>query len=239
MPIKVYGERVLASQGTPYPVSQDEIDVLQDPTLYPRREPYLSLSAATRKLEEFLHQPRGPKEREALRRLRDLEYATGRFGRDIVFKVFNDIDTVFFAGKLYHNVLLTWGHCSTDDTIGETWPPSPPHRRVRIVLDYRLLTKPTSRLREGWSTLIHEMVHAFHLVKCTDCLESDDPDPTHGRHFVRCLGAVRNSLRGESFIKLSPDHDLCGSDSGCKFGLRPVGKRHAGRGYDGHHWKHY
>ena len=85
---------ISAAAGTPYPTPQSEIDILQDRTRAPATNPYLSIGRATGSLEKFHRRPRNPREEEALERLEDLQHATDHFGKDVVFKVFDDIDTV-------------------------------------------------------------------------------------------------------------------------------------------------
>jgi len=222
---------ISAAAGTPYPTPQSEIDILQDRTRARATNPYLSIGRATGSLEKFHRRPRNPREEEALERLEDLQHATDHFGKDVVFKVFDDIDTVFFAGKLSQNVHLSWADCPggrrAPHAAGVTCATGLEARRVAIQLDNKILQLPTTRLRDVWAVLIHEMVHAFLRVVAIDPSDWDDPDPGHGRHFRRCMAAVQKGLGGKEFIELDVCHDLLDRDrhdSRWESGYRPVGK---------------
>jgi len=205
-------KHILATRGTPYPISQSELDILQSHSRRPRTKPHLTLSSATRKLERFHAHPHSPAETAALHRLTELRHAP-RFGKDVIFKTFNDIDAVFFAGRLYQNIYLCWSDCP-DGVAGSTAPPRgwPGSPRVRIRLDRMHMELPTTRLRDVWSVLMHEMVHAYLMVACVEYHDLDEPDPGHGRHFKRCLAAVQRGLGGREFVELDLKHTLTHRD---------------------------
>lgn len=209
---KPHESPIRATRGTPYRISQEELDILQSRSRPARTEPHLTIGSATRKLERFHAQPRGATEEAAMQRLAGLRHAH-RFGKDVVFKVFNDIDAVFFAGRLYRNVYLCWGDCA-EGVAGATAPPRPwpGCPRVRIRLDRTHMELPTTRLRDVWSVLMHEMVHAYLVVLCEEYHDVDEPDPGHGRHFRRCLAAVQKGLGGKEFVELDVTHTLTDRD---------------------------
>lgn len=245
-PAKQHDPPILATTGTPYPILQEELDILQSRTRPPATAPHLTLPSATHQLERFHAQPRNPTAQAALSRLHELQRAP-RFGADIVFKVFNDLSTVYFAGALNHNVQLSWGDCPSGGVAGTT---SPAHYRsaiprVRITLDRALLKAATTRLRDVWAVLLHEMVHAYLMVLCARPRDEDERDPGHGRHFRRCLRAVQRGLGGRRFVELGLTHRLCErvrGDPRWESGYRAVkrvvpGKRRGGfRGVFGRKW---
>ena len=101
-------------------------------------------------------------------------------------------------------------------------------RRVSITLDDRILGLPTTRLRDVWSTMMHEMVHAYLKVECGTDSDLDDPggDVAHGVCFRRCLAAVQRGLGGKLFVELDVTHTLTrreGEDRRWESGYRPVG----------------
>lgn len=238
---------ILATTGTPYPILQEELDILQSRSRQPATAPHLTLHTATHQLEQFHAQPRNsPIEKAALARLHELQHAP-RFGRDIVFKAFNDIDTVYFAGRLHHNVQLSWGDCprGVAGTTAPAYHRSSPIPRVRITLDRALLKAATTRLRDVWAVLMHEMVHAYLMVLCARWRDDDERDPGHGRHFRRCMEAVQRGLGGRRFVELGLTHRLCErvrGDPRWESGYRAVrrvvpGKRRGGfRGVFGRMW---
>lgn len=162
------GPRIYAERGTPYPCTQAVIDELQDTQLHPRTEPdtHMSMGEATRRLENAHRSgnPLNAGQKAALQRLQDLE-KVGKYGPDIVFKIFNDLDTLLFHGALNGNVYLRWS--STDEFIrqngygeasGRTSQPGFVAMRVGIQLNEGVLQLSTTRLRDVISTLVHECI---------------------------------------------------------------------------------
>lgn len=172
------GPKIYAERGTPYPCTQAAIDKLQDTRLRPRTEPdaHMSMGEATRRLENA-HRPGTSLDafqNAALQRLQDLE-KVGKYGSDIVFKIFNDLDTLLFQGVLNGNVYLRWS--SADEFIsqngngeaaGRMSKPGFISRRVGIQLNEDILQLSTTRLRDAISTLVHECIvsHPWPFLSC-------------------------------------------------------------------------
>ena len=133
---------------------------------------------------------------------------------NLLYKVFNDIDTLFFGSHLHGNVYLTDSIfsyiCGGENVyiLGRTHPRGARARRVAIEFNQLYLRKNietysldrtlTWHLRDTLSTLLHEMVHAYMLVRCgsfyTDiCVEPHD-DVAHGVNFRRCMTAIQARL---------------------------------------------
>ena len=138
------------------------------PRTYP--DEYMSMGEATRRLEHA-HRPGKPLnagQEAALQRLQDLE-KVGKYGPDIVFKMFNDIDTLLFQGVLRGNVYLRW---SSDDALtslvgmkslalcfaGLTSSAGYHAKRVSVQLNEDMMQLSTIRLRDVIGTLVHECI---------------------------------------------------------------------------------
>lgn len=158
------GSKIYAEHGTPYSCTQATIDKLQDMNLLPRTYPdiHMSIGEATRRLESA-HRPGkslNSGQKAALKRLQDLE-KVGKYGPDIVLKIFNDLDTLLFQGVLNGNIYLCW---SSDDafgasgTAGSLSRPGRIAKRAAISLNKDILQLSTTRLRDVISTLVHECV---------------------------------------------------------------------------------
>ena len=121
----------------------------------------MSMDEATRRLEDA-HRPGTPlnaRQAAALRRLQDLE-KVGKYGPDIVFKIFNDLDTLLFQGVLNGNVYLCWMSEAVTPLsagcAGITWSAGSRARRISMELNEDILQRSTTRLRDVISTLVHE-----------------------------------------------------------------------------------
>ncbi|KAI9816596.1 MAG: hypothetical protein M1827_001728 [Pycnora praestabilis] len=209
--------KVYANQGTPYPgVTQHQIDILQDRHRRRHHLPRQSMRSAAYKLEDA--HARGvhltPEQVAALDRLTALSQV-GRWGPDVVIKTFDDLDLVFFRGKLRGNIYLRWTSPQPTSSerrdqrhsLGTTWS----YRslagcpRIAIELSSEILTRQEMSLRDVWSTLLHEMCHAYlgHLNDyCEDDKDDDMSNPGHGRYFQKCIRAVQSRLGGSRWIRL-------------------------------------
>ncbi|KAL8950997.1 MAG: hypothetical protein Q9222_002995 [Ikaeria aurantiellina] len=118
-------EEVRADTGTPYPCTQKELDCITGDRYWRSfpawatsglfYKPPVSIEHATQRLEDFHREclPRGSDVGKALERLRSvLEKKEEACGADLMFKIFNDLDCVFFRGKLKGHATLAW---KTDD----------------------------------------------------------------------------------------------------------------------------
>lgn len=124
---------ILTSTGTPYLYNDKDVDEIWKPPM-PRiylENPVFkfpkSMKRATLQLEKFLRWRRrlAFREEQAWSRLRMLvllaENDTLPWGGDMVFKIFNDLDTVLFNGRLKGNVSLEW---DTEDKMSGNDPGS-------------------------------------------------------------------------------------------------------------------
>ena len=152
---------------------QAEIDELQDKNLLRRTTPDtgMTMGEATCRLENAHRHGKllNAAQEAALQRLQGLEQAE-KYGPDIVFKVFNDLDTLLFQGVLKGNVRLGW---VSDDVFarggsslssGRTWPPETLAKRVGIELNEDILQLSTTRLRDMISTFVHECVVSIRIL---------------------------------------------------------------------------
>lgn len=99
-------------------------------------------------------------------------------------------------------------------------------------MDRKHMQLPTTRLRDVWATLMHEMVHAYMIVLCEEYHDLDEEDPSHGRHFKRCLAAVQKGLGGKQFVELDVTHALTDRDRydpRWESGYRAVRRTHPGK----------
>ena len=171
---------------------------------------YIDRIEATRLLQEAHDGPLSDAQKAAVKRLNDLREAK-RWGPDIIFKIFNDLDLLLFRGKLRGNVYLRWDNTSGPEskTLGSTLYSKITNNRCRITMGFANATKATVGLRDVLSTLIHEMVHAYLMI-----LTRDDEGPSdkatdgHGNSFIKCSKAVMKRL-GPGFKDIieSPGYD--------------------------------
>ncbi|KAI9696329.1 MAG: hypothetical protein M1820_008171 [Bogoriella megaspora] len=201
------GSSTSAAGGILYTIPRTELAVLQDPQLrrgnqHFRPSPWrglLSLEEAARQLVVSVsqHARSGRRIRESLDDAMDrIEAYLFTFGEstswepDIVFKMFNDLDRVFFRGVLYHRVYLRWLNISLDGNIAITDPPLPFVRpRVRITLYLQPMKEEGATLYGVLGHLLHEMLHAY-LMTLTHGHDSERGYEYHGPHFQECARAI-------------------------------------------------
>jgi len=206
-------------KGTIYPTVQAELDFHQAYKFHLRnRGPFIEpLQASTALMQ---HNSPGrlirAEEQAAIKRLLDLvlDVEDGyKWGPDVAIKCFADLDLVFFGGHLSGNVVVKWASCEKD-------------RRLRIfhsnksygLTEYRLFReKGQTRIvlntdalltdgrcllsfRMMFSTLLHEMCHAYDLVVCPRPWLLMGWEDAHGEHFCLRLTAVHR--RAERLLGL-------------------------------------
>lgn len=101
--------RVYEHRGTPYAITQSEIDVIQDrnkpfhppPSIFQERAVQQLVDAHAPGVHLDRHQS-APLDR--LQALGDLP----RWGPDIAIKAFNDLDRIFFKGKMHGHIYVRW-----------------------------------------------------------------------------------------------------------------------------------
>lgn len=193
--------KVYADQGTPYPCRQAEIDVLQDRHVKRvQHSHYIDRHEATSLLQQAHKGPLSDAQKAAVKRLNDLQ-AAHRWGPDIIFKIFNDLDLLLFRGKLKGNVYLRWDKQSDEMNgpdsrcLGVTSYAIGGDCRCKLELSLTNATLATVGLRDVLSTLVHEMVHAYLLVETdADRGYSDEMTQGHGHSFNKCAKAVLKRL---------------------------------------------
>lgn len=93
-----------------------------------------------------------------------------KYGPDIVFKIFEDLDTLLFQGVLKGNVCLglvsddvfaRWGSSLSS---GRTCPPGTLAKRVGTELKEDILQLSTTCLRDVISTFVHECIVSLHIL---------------------------------------------------------------------------
>lgn len=221
-PVKSRGELyrealldVKVNQGTPYNVSQEDLDALK--SLRPNTGPFVSQMQATKEVVDHNEPGRTPSaaEMEAIGRLREV-LKDHDWSPDIVIKAFRDLDTVFFCGRLQDKVKIQWS------SPGDLYPFMIPgklvnaHTNTRMwgqkfdgtILDprsERRFRQTTIRLSARnvfllpfwknpwmlmWCLVLHEMCHAVEGVRV-----QSDPEPEHGKHFGSKIHAVHARAR--------------------------------------------
>ncbi|KAI4159903.1 MAG: hypothetical protein L6R39_000279 [Caloplaca ligustica] len=196
-------QAVHPDKGTRYPCSLQNI-------LSYRRRPEKSYKnpwsneVATNKLVNFLNEPikEGSKERAALYRLAD-GMQLEKWGPDLIIKAFDDLDLVFFRGVLATRTQISWmttreirAKGLTSSVFGFTEPLG--HGRAHIVLNSTIIfLEDPNPFAQMWSTMLHEMVHAYFDALCdstypsrTDAAMGKEWLDGHGHCFRKVITAV-------------------------------------------------
>ncbi|KAI9724104.1 MAG: hypothetical protein M1812_000823 [Candelaria pacifica] len=220
-------------RGTPYPVTQEEIDVLQD-----RRKSYVRprFHMSKHKAEDLLvdAHARGvhldKDQVAAMDRLQALG-KLNRWGSDIAIKAFNDLDKIFFMGVLRGNVYVRWSDKSERGDWGGQTHSHCIGRRIMIQLSTKVLKNKLASLRDVWSTLLHEMIHAYLFHQCGSFIvDEDDEYPGHGPVFQSCMKAIQYRIGNPRFIDLQLTHSILNRPSWyTKGGYRRNGTEEGGR----------
>lgn len=106
-------QHFLSRHGTPYPCSQAVIDFHAFLELSIRGGPFMVAEDAAIELVRYNPLPRRVGNRGS-RAIRNLRYIIswvadyGFVGPDLAIKAFQDLDTVFFAGRLSRKVVVCW-----------------------------------------------------------------------------------------------------------------------------------
>ncbi len=195
--------RVYENRGTPYAVTQKEIDVIQD-----RNKRYYPPHAISgkRAVQQLVnaHAPGVHLDRDqasALDRLQALGNLR-RWGPDIAIKAFNDLDKIFFMGKLRGHVYVYWEEGIHEDGAGCTYDAGDFAPRITICLNSHVHMSVYYTLRDMWSTLLHEMIHAYLFLMVGRLVNPTDKGG-HGRCFVACMKALQYRIGNPDFIKLT------------------------------------
>ena len=210
--------RATAHSGTDYPITQEELEVLQDVQLRPGRKgwrPYPrqgfhveeAASEFVRGIKDGSNYHRWTQEEweGARNRLREFLDREGNgeswtWHPDIIFKIFNDLDICFFNMELCRRVHLRWTSRPTrPDALAVTEPPSRSCRRVQITLYYELICESDPPLYLVVGCLVHEMLHAYLLIMTlgNDHEYNINGKPSyHGPSFVRCAKVLDKVYKG-------------------------------------------
>ncbi|KAF6226818.1 hypothetical protein HO173_012322 [Letharia columbiana] len=167
--------KVKADRGTPYDVSQEELDAMS--TFSGRNfGPFVSQSQATKEVVEHNKPSRKPSSAElaAIQRLRSA-LKDSLWSPDIVIKAFHDLDMIFFLGRLHHNVQFQWRtpdafvtHVQPEDfALGATVGTGRVGQMSIMLHAHNLLLRDVIRdpWMHMWSTALHEMCHAYEGVR--------------------------------------------------------------------------
>lgn len=167
--------------GTSYPCNQSDLRVHNtDAFPEPNNHPYVSAMDATREVMLHNHITRRvpPSELAAIDTLRTTVYAMEKrmeFGPDLAVKVFADLDLLFFGGRLRDHVRVRWIKASEHPRFAAAptrlWATTtrlPGHGKCLILMnaDYHLRQKNDDPLRAMFGTLLHEMCHAYRVIRC-------------------------------------------------------------------------
>lgn len=206
-------------QGTTYPTTQAELDFHQASKFRSRSKGsfVIPIQATTELIRHNDPKRQVPDEEQAaidrlLSLVKDVEGGC-KWGPDIAIKCFADLDLVLFGGKLRGNVRVKWLPCEkvrryrflrVHKTFGLTEHPRIFERgRCCIVLNTDTLLSDDRSLvwfRAMFSTLLHEMCHAYEHVMCPRHWLSIGGEDAHGETFCSRITAVHR--RAEQILRL-------------------------------------
>ena len=171
--------------GTPYPCSQNDLDAHKDCFFRnPNHHTFVSAISATREIILHNHTTRRvpPIELIAIDNLQRVIYFVQKrmdFSPDLAIKMFADLDLIFFCGRLQDHVIVQCVKASDCTNMaasrgGQMAATIPlPDKRgkclIRLNADLLLLQQDyedDDPLRLILATLLHEMCHAYRLVRC-------------------------------------------------------------------------
>ncbi|KAL9135670.1 MAG: hypothetical protein Q9175_003133 [Cornicularia normoerica] len=199
--------------GTPYLCSQADINFHQRKVFQKRNlGPFVTCKIATTEIlwQNDEKRPVASTERAAIDRLLKIVHSARDgliLGPDLAIKAFSDLDLVFFGGRLRGHVtvewredkffgektLKFWGHCQPRPGKGQC------HIRLNASMIFQ--NAGTERLRRNpfeqmIGTLLHEMCHAYEMVRSPRDPEPDDGSLSHGKLFGTRISVVhKRALR--------------------------------------------
>ena len=167
-------DKFYAEYGSFYPCSQSELDFHHRGRFSRKNKgPFVGLLEATEEVMVQNDERRRPSitEIDAISNLANVVGdRTYRYHPDLVIKAFNDLDTVFFGGRLHGNVLVSWANsmdCAeiereTGKFFGCTESRFPEEKgQARILLNARGIflnnVEDENPLRAMFCTLLHEV----------------------------------------------------------------------------------
>ena len=216
-------EPISLDTGTPYPCSPADIEFHQRGVFKKDPDPYAFVDCRM-STKEVLWQnderrPTTPDEEAALDRLWSVFQSVQdelTIAPDLVIKAFSDLDLVFFAGRLRGKVAVQWvedeffcdrekpltvrGHCSVYHNDGSRISGDGRcHIRLNATIIFRLGWKNPGD-PEPWQqmigSLLHEMCHAYEVVRSPLQKEPPDGSKGHGPLFNTRISVVhKRALR--------------------------------------------
>ncbi|KAK6438811.1 hypothetical protein LTR95_004993 [Oleoguttula sp. CCFEE 5521] len=203
-----------ASSGSQYPSTQMDLDRLL-PTESPLKRPFDAPLSHREALATFLRNLQAPDGRssEIVAVLETWNCLPKTW--DLPFKMFNELDQLFFGHQLQGRVVLCWNIFGDADRnpIGTTHS-SPTAGRARIELRLDLDWDAFGR-DQILATLLHEMLHAYFFVMCGNANDLADPDwesvKGHGE-FWQVARKEIESITGLALIKESRSRIFTGSE---------------------------
>jgi hypothetical protein len=191
-------------------VREEELVVLQDCRYlpqgryaYPRTKDLLTLNEAYHSLLRGLMKPMDERQRVAYSRLRSAwKIRTRDTTPDLYIKIFNDLDTLLFSGKLRRRVLISWTNLSYDniisksgqlkeETLGLTSYQA--NDRVHVKFHKGLFVEESKRT--CWGVLLHECIHSYIGVMARERVQR------HGQRFRKVAEAIAEVLKLDGLEK--------------------------------------
>lgn len=191
--------------GTPYPCKQSEIDFHRNGVFdKPNKGPFVSLLEATEEILRWNDEKRAPsrEESEIIQRLSTTIREVGkdfRFGPDLLIKTWADLDSLFFAGRLRDHVLVRWVKRIDGGLYGhmQFYESETTKGLIEMSAEVNLLPQKWRRWGEDYnpvvnmfSTILHEMCHAYELVRSP--YEPWNTDIWHDPHFQTKISVVHD-----------------------------------------------
>lgn len=185
--------------GSHYPCKQSEIDFHYRGVFdKPNKGPFVTATQATQEIMRWNDEKRAPPQEELIiiRRLTNaIHDATKdmRFAPDLLIKTAADLDRVFFGGRLRGNILVKWvgiiegyyGFCRSHK-----------HGQPRIELNAEIFLIPSWRKYNPvvimFSTMLHEMCHAYERVRCPSRGGVDGRKGGHDVHFATKIRVIHD-----------------------------------------------
>ena len=168
--------------GTPYPCSQSDLEAHNTGSFQDsNNHPFVSTMEATTEvvLQNHVSRRLPPSESTAIDNLNRTVYTVEKrmeFGPDLAVKAFADLDLIFFGGRLRDNVRVQWVRATDHPRFEASGGVRgaaiqlPERGKCLILLNADLHLREDSQdedpLRRIFGTLLHEMCHAYGIVRC-------------------------------------------------------------------------
>ena len=190
------------NSGSPYRCKQSEIDFHRRGIFEtPNKGPFVSRMEATEEVLRWNDEKRAPP-REELEIIRRLAIAVhdaennALFSPDIVVKAFADLDQIFFGGRLRGNVFVQWAKQIDPNRkggiLGQTGDIRTGQCRITLNAELLLLQRWSKAgknpVASTFGTLLHEMCHAYDLVRCPKNRNGGD----HDKYWQTMIGVVHD-----------------------------------------------